>query len=108
MCYEITLLIETKSGRDSLFKKAWFTLALSALTLCISSAPFESSDQRLLGPYKTFHYKHLVLFERELAPLAAVQVENLGKPEEAEGTIYKSLDCHHSKMWIVCNDGKWS
>ena len=32
------------------------------------------------------------LFERELALLAAVQVESLGKPEEAEGTIYKSLD----------------
>ena len=32
----------------------------------------------------------MFIFERELAKLAAVQVESLGKPEEV--TIYKSLD----------------
>ena len=34
----------------------------------------------------------MFIFERELAKLAAVQVESLGKPEAEEVTIYKSLD----------------
>ena len=34
----------------------------------------------------------MFIFERELAKLAAVQVESLGKLEDAEVTIYKSLN----------------
>ena len=42
--------------------------------------------------HKILRVMNVTIFERELAALAAVQVESLGKPEEAEGTIYKSLD----------------
>ena len=59
---------------------------------------FEINNVFLMGASGALNcenFFHLTkLFERELAKLAAVQVESLGKPEAEEVTIYKSLDSH--------------
>ena len=57
---------------------------------------FEINNVFLMGASGALNcenFFHLTkLFERELAKLAAVQVESLGKPEAEEVTICKSLD----------------